>query len=714
MIKKLFWGSVSIVALSIVPLFAPVHSAHAAASTTLTGTIEWTYTRITKSQVEGVPLNATEVFKGKTNAVLIRTDHGTWEDNGSSTYSGTYTNHATIGRDNNICTIDASGAADNLLYAKVRDDLIAQGQSSSWIYGFSYPPLRGTKVQFTVHPGYVPGQVLVSKVGLPPNCPDPSTGFFEVFPPYAVGQGGVFAGGFIGNIVGAFTEAPTVDFNYHATSTSNGGEITEDMTVTGAVSNKPVAAFSYTNKNDGVLFDASSSTPLDDLQTYEWVLGDGTFISTSSPTLLHQFSETNRDYTVTLVVINSNNVRSEPNTQNIHVANDKPVADFTSLIHSGGRVEFDASVVSNKPVASYAWTFDDGSPVSTVNGDTQEHTYTDFRSIFTPFKKYQVKLVVTDVNGNVSDPVTHEVDVCAPDLPATSGFDYAGLVRCAEIAQPDKSPTEILDFMRKMYYGNDPWSLNKIWVWNDVIPCGTIIQAADPGSVLNDKLRTALIQSTHTIPSLDISHIFTVLEAMECPTKSVSITPPPMAGVKIQKGVWDVKMPNYSFAGWGGDVGSAAAQKTSDELHGNFRDWPVYFATPGSLASAEDLNGDIDGLVIGFTAGGSSCTQNIAPPSFALSLSDTIRNYYPDPEQPLQTPPAYQNRLNCFIDSLGLHGSKTLPASLAGQYDGEIYEFAQPWYYKQNLSSSFAVDPNKQLKDYSLTVANMFGTWLGP
>jgi Tol biopolymer transport system component len=478
---------------------------------------------------------------------------------------------------------------------------------------------------------------------------------------------------------------------------------------------KPKASFSAepTKTDRQVRLDASGSKPRPGgtLTSYEWDFGDGTTLTTSEPVITHTFPERERDYLVKLIVVGAEGTKSDPYTSNVHSPKATPTADFSFTVNSGGKVEFDAGNSTphspGLPIKEYEWTFDDGSAVSKVAAKTTEHSY-DYFDLMKPVKKYMVSLVVTDSEGNRSDPVKREVDVCSPDLPPANGFEYGGLVRCVEVALPAQSPREILSTMRKIYYG-EQWSNARDKYWDDIIPCGVSVSVPDPRPQLSPKLYRALIEAStnNTVANGDIAHVFTGLEALKCPSDTTVFPIVRDIGGNVPPPTWTVKMPNYFIATWGGDVGSAAGQKAVDDRLGDSNDWSNYIGPNGIRAGYYDLNGNVDGLVLGYSINGSSCSGAPTPTPLLVPLSQSLRDYYPDPDKPLEVSAAYKNRIQCFKDILAAH--KLTDERL----DKLIYEFALPYYYRVAPRIIIGLnDPTKTVRDYSSTAAGLFTDWL--
>ncbi|MGN6407163.1 MAG: PKD domain-containing protein [Curtobacterium sp.] len=202
---------------------------------------------------------------------------------------------------------------------------------------------------------------------------------------------------------GSYTVTLTVTDNQGATGSS-----TQQLSVT-APNQPPTAAFTSTSTGLTASFDGSgSSDPDGTIASYAWDLGDGSTAST--PTVAHTYA-TAGTYQVKLTVTDDQGATGTV-THSVVVAapNQAPTASFTTTV-DGLTVSADGSG-SNDPdgsIASYAWTFGDG---STATGATASHTYTAAGT-------YTVQLTVTD-NQGATGSTTQSVTVSAPTSSATT------------------------------------------------------------------------------------------------------------------------------------------------------------------------------------------------------------------------------------------------------------------------------------------------------
>ncbi|GEL94977.1 PKD domain-containing protein [Cellulomonas composti] len=193
------------------------------------------------------------------------------------------------------------------------------------------------------------------------------------------------------------------------TVTDDDGATTSTVnTVTAVEPNKaPSASFTTGGQDLVVDLDASASADPDGtLTAYAWNFGDGT--TGTGRTATHTYA-TAGTFTVTLTVTDNRGARtSSSRTVTTTEPNKAPTAAFTSSA-ADLLATFDGStsVDADGTVASYAWTFGDG---TTGTGRTTSHTYTAAGT-------YTVALQVTDDDGataSTSRTVTVTAPVAAP------------------------------------------------------------------------------------------------------------------------------------------------------------------------------------------------------------------------------------------------------------------------------------------------------------
>ncbi len=170
-------------------------------------------------------------------------------------------------------------------------------------------------------------------------------------------------------------------------------------------------------ENQTVTFDASNSynppsTPSDwsTIVNYTWNFGDGPSVNYSYPTTTHKYTNW-RNYTVTLTLVNNENLTSLPASQNISVYA-RPIANFTVLgklyvnknltFNASTSIDPDNNATSTKGIASYNWDFGDGNTTTGWPNATILHPYNAEGN-------YTVTLNVTDFDGLVSDVVNESV-----------------------------------------------------------------------------------------------------------------------------------------------------------------------------------------------------------------------------------------------------------------------------------------------------------------
>jgi PKD repeat protein len=178
--------------------------------------------------------------------------------------------------------------------------------------------------------------------------------------------------------------------------TDDGGATSQTSTVIN-VNAPPVAAFTSTCSGLTCSFDASSSSDSDGtVASYAWNFGDGA--TGSGVTAAHTYAE-GRTYTVGLVVTDNGGAAGQ--TIGI-IHTNRPPAAILNLTCTGLTCSFDASGSSDAegPIASYAWSFGDG---TTGSGVTATHTYA-------PGRTYTMTLTVMD-NAGVTSQTTGIVNM---------------------------------------------------------------------------------------------------------------------------------------------------------------------------------------------------------------------------------------------------------------------------------------------------------------
>jgi PKD repeat protein len=170
----------------------------------------------------------------------------------------------------------------------------------------------------------------------------------------------------------------------------------------------PVAAFTFSPlepiPGQAVNFNASASAAAPDrrIVRWRWDFGDGT--TASGERVNHTYSQVG-DYNVTLVVEDDAG-REGVVTQTVSIGSDAPTADFTfspGTPTAGTPVNFNpaaSTVASGRTIASYAWTFGDG---------TSSTAATPSKTYLLP-GSYNVTLTITDSQGRTGT-VTKTVTV---------------------------------------------------------------------------------------------------------------------------------------------------------------------------------------------------------------------------------------------------------------------------------------------------------------
>jgi PKD repeat protein len=181
------------------------------------------------------------------------------------------------------------------------------------------------------------------------------------------------------------------------------------QTINVVANSAPTASFTYAPETpktgDAVSFDGTgSSDPDGDTLTYLWTID--AVPAGNGPTLTHTFAVSGGHF-VQLKVTDPYG-GSNTSSQTLMVANRPPTASFTVSPGSpkaGAAATFDGTASSDPDgtIASYAWTFGDG---SSAVGPSPSHTYAAVGT-------YTAALVVTD-NGGATASVTKSITVVKP------------------------------------------------------------------------------------------------------------------------------------------------------------------------------------------------------------------------------------------------------------------------------------------------------------
>lgn len=156
-----------------------------------------------------------------------------------------------------------------------------------------------------------------------------------------------------------------------------------------------------------VMFTASATDADGDSLSYQWELDDGTVEKQKN--FQHTFSDVG-DHTATVYVNDTKHTVSKTiqfKTTSAMCGNDLK-ANFSLSSIDGLRIAF--SNISTGNVASYLWNFGDN---TTSTEQNPVHTYTEAGT-------YNVSLVVTDKNGNTSEPYSYQISVSTNHVAAPS------------------------------------------------------------------------------------------------------------------------------------------------------------------------------------------------------------------------------------------------------------------------------------------------------
>ncbi len=176
--------------------------------------------------------------------------------------------------------------------------------------------------------------------------------------------------------------------------------------------NGPVSKFNRIEICDSP-FQAKFAIELTDAENYECDFGDGTIITSTTPTVSHEYA-TEGLYKVKITSNNSENGCSFTNKNNIYIAQSHALFDTINAIPckntlitfnpeiSQGATEF----LYNNQRKMYLWDFGDHSPFGFTN-ETVTHQYKSAGV-------YNAKLIINDINS-CPDTITKEIVIYDPD-----------------------------------------------------------------------------------------------------------------------------------------------------------------------------------------------------------------------------------------------------------------------------------------------------------
>lgn len=183
--------------------------------------------------------------------------------------------------------------------------------------------------------------------------------------------------------------------------------------------------------------------------TYLWDFGDGNTSASANPT--HTYT-TSGNFTVTLIITNSNScTKSLVKTNYIHVI-PKPTAAFTVNTTVSCSVPFTATFSNTTTNAtSYSWTFGDGGSSTAAN---PSHTYTTSGN-------YTVRLIATNSSG------------CADTLIRTA-YISAGSLHASMSVSPS-----VACATQSVFFTNTSSTANVSWIFGD----GGISNSTNPSHI---------------------------------------------------------------------------------------------------------------------------------------------------------------------------------------------------------------------------------------
>ena len=316
----------------------------------------------------------------------------------------------------------------------------------------------------------------------------------------------------------------------------------------------------------------------------------------------------------------------------------------------------------------------------------------------------RVEVCPTPAVENIQMPaktVTGDAIDCTHPRKAANLAEYAFLVACVEAhLAATHGPVDILRTLRETYYGGSRF---------DAAACGDREFATVAGLGTTAPALLRALRDSKVTSGVDVGHLFTGLEAMLCPRLTTSPA-------------WyaTVDMSNEDFLTWGGDIGSAAAGRVSGYNDSGWvfktePPWSRYFLTPGSLASEEDMLGDIDAFVWRANLKGTGCagTKDTRMPAPSTPISRLLLDYYSAPPG-MGTGLTAADRFQCFAEAVGAvvaSGTIVNKAALVARYSPQVLSFAHVFYLKDHVLTMDTSDILR-LSIYSRQVTGLFFDWV--
>ena len=206
---------------------------------------------------------------------------------------------------------------------------------------------------------------------------------------------------------GTYTVTLQVTDNQGATNSTS-----QNVTVS-AANQPPVASFTQSCNGLSCSFTSTSSDPDGSIASYRWTFGDGSAAVTTQ-NASHTYTA-GGTYTVTLQVTdNQGATSSTPQNVTVSAANQPPVASFTQSCNGLTCSFTSTSSDPDGSIASYRWTFGDGS--AAVTTQNASHTYTAGGT-------YTVTLQVTD-NQGATNSTSQNVTVSSANQPPVAAFTW--------------------------------------------------------------------------------------------------------------------------------------------------------------------------------------------------------------------------------------------------------------------------------------------------
>lgn len=222
---------------------------------------------------------------------------------------------------------------------------------------------------------------------------------------------------------------------------------TDDSIIPVLVDTLPTASFTHTASCAGMetCFTDESIANADTIDSWIWNFGDGNISTLKNP--CHVFNSIG-DYTITLVVVNSDGCSSQPFIENIYVAG-QPDADFDAITSCFGDTAYFTNLTDTVNTEIDYWHWDFGDPASMGNNTSALY---EPAHLFTTPGPFTVSLSVENIYG------------CADMIEQTVTIDS---LPEANFTMPDTVAHGIEIILNDQSIGHGSPVINRMWDFGD-------------------------------------------------------------------------------------------------------------------------------------------------------------------------------------------------------------------------------------------------------